>query len=196
MVNPDLGHPRTGLLRCDQSAEWKSLVNTLSIQISPSPSSASVTTQLQLVDSMFSSCYSQMIVNQSIGPLFSRSVGLFQGSILSPWLFNVYIDDLTESLARIDPHPVLPPLLLFADDIKLQPSTPNIAAQMLSIVQTWSIHNGININVNKSAVIDTPLTRSLNLSLNSAPSLSPLLTRTLVCHTLPVASTFPPLSLR
>jgi hypothetical protein len=110
-----------------------------------------------------------MVVNQSVGPLFSRSVGLFQGSILSPWLFNIYIDDLAENIARIDPHPIIPPLLLFADDIKLQPSTPNIAIRMLSIVQTWSVRNGINININKSAVITTTSTRSLNLTLNTAP---------------------------
>jgi hypothetical protein len=124
---------------------------------------------IQLVDSLFSSCSSQMIVNHSIGPIFSRSVGLFQGSILSPWLFNVYIDDLAKNLARIDPHPILPPILLFADDIKLQPSTPNIAIRMLSIVQTWSIHNGININVNKSAVIESPSSQSLQLKLNGIP---------------------------
>ncbi|KAI8575486.1 hypothetical protein K450DRAFT_275567 [Umbelopsis ramanniana AG] len=86
---------------------------------------------LQLIDSLSSSCSSQMIVNQSVGPLFSRSVGLFQGSILSPWLFNVYINDLAEKIAHIDPHPFIPPLLLFADDILLQPSTPSIAKRLI-----------------------------------------------------------------
>lgn len=124
---------------------------------------------IQLVDSLFSSCSSQMIVNQNVGPLFSRSVGLFQGSILSPWLFNVYIDDLAEDLARIDPQSTIPPLLLFADDIKLQPSSVSTAKRMLAIVQTWSVFNGINVNVNKSAVIDHPSTRSLSLALNGAP---------------------------
>ncbi|KAI8575284.1 hypothetical protein K450DRAFT_262412 [Umbelopsis ramanniana AG] len=61
-----------------------------------------------------------MIVNQSVGPLLSRSVGLFQGSLLSPWLFNVYINDLAEKIARIDFHPFIPPLLLFSDDILLR----------------------------------------------------------------------------
>ncbi|CAO3670488.1 unnamed protein product [Umbelopsis ramanniana] len=124
---------------------------------------------ISLVDSLFSHCHSQMIVNQNIGPIFPRSAGLFQGSILSPWLFNVYIDDLAFKLSRIDPHPTIPPLLLFADDIKLQPSTPAIAKRMLAIVQTWSIHNGININTRKSGVIINRITTPLLLSLYNEP---------------------------
>ncbi|CAO3688215.1 unnamed protein product [Umbelopsis vinacea] len=35
-----------------------------------------------------------LIVNKQVGPTFLRARGFFQRSILSPWLFNVYIDDL------------------------------------------------------------------------------------------------------
>jgi hypothetical protein len=124
---------------------------------------------ISLVDSLFSRCHSQMIVNQAIGPIFPRTAGLFQGSILSPWLFNVYIDDLAIKLSRIDPHPIIPPLLLFADDIKLQPSNPSTARRMLAIVQTWSIYNGINVNISKSGIIANPTTTPLRLSLNDMP---------------------------
>src|SRR6202040_1823157 len=63
------------------------LLDKLKLRNTPTP-------LIQIVDSLFSQCYSQLIVNAAIGPTFRRSVGLFQGSILSPWLFNVYIDDL------------------------------------------------------------------------------------------------------
>ena len=138
------------------------LLDKLKLRNTPTP-------LIQIVDSLFSQCYSQLIVNAAIGPTFRRSVGLFQGSILSPWLFNVYIDDLATKIARIDPNPTIPPLLLFADDIKLQPSTINIAHRMLAITTTWSVHNGININVNKSGVITNDTTSSLTLSINNQP---------------------------
>lgn len=124
---------------------------------------------IQLIDSLFSNCHSQMIVNQTTGPSFQRSVGLFQGSILSPWLFNVYIDDLALKIARIDPHPIVPPLLLFADDIKLQPSSINMAHRMLAITTTWCVYNGIRINVAKSGVISNNTTSTLCLAVNNQP---------------------------
>jgi hypothetical protein len=124
---------------------------------------------IQLIDSLFSRCSSQLIVNQQVGPLFPRSRGLFQGSILSPWLFNVFIDDLAHSLVRIDPHPLIPPCLFFADDIKLQPSSATIAKRTLAITSTWSVRNGININIAKSGVLKNRTTNSLLLSVSSQP---------------------------
>jgi hypothetical protein len=124
---------------------------------------------IQLIDSLFSRCQSQLIVNKQVGPTFSRSSGLFQGSILSPWLFNVYIDDLAQSIARLDPHPLLPPCLLFADDILLLPSSPVIARRMLAVVATWSVHNGISINLPKCGVILPPTSSPLSFSLWEKP---------------------------
>jgi Reverse transcriptase (RNA-dependent DNA polymerase) len=124
---------------------------------------------IQLIDSLFSCCQSQLIVNKQVGPIFSRSSGLFQGSILSPWLFNVYIDDLAQSIARLDPHPFLPPCLLFADDILLLPSSPVIARRMLAVVATWSVHNGISINLPKCGVIPPPTSSPFTLSLWDKP---------------------------
>jgi Reverse transcriptase (RNA-dependent DNA polymerase) len=138
------------------------LLDKLMLRKTPSP-------LIQLVDSLFSHCHSQLIVNKAVGPIFRRSVGLFQGSILSPWLFNVYIDDLALKIARIDPHPIIPPCLLFADDIKLQPSSVSVAKRMLAIVTTWSVHNGIKINAAKSGVISNTTTASLHLSINNQP---------------------------
>jgi hypothetical protein len=120
---------------------------------------------IQLIDSLFSNCQSQLIVNKQIGPTFFRSRGLFQGSILSPWLFNVYIDDLAHSIARLDPHPFLPPCLLFADDILLLPSSHVIAKRMLSVVATWSVRNGISVNIPKCGVILPLSSPDLPLSL-------------------------------
>lgn len=124
---------------------------------------------IQLIDSLFSKCHSQLIVNKQVGPTFFRSRGLFQGSILSPWLFNVYIDDLAHSIARLDPHPFLPPCLLFADDIMLLPSSPVIARRMLAVVATWSVRNGISINLPKCGVILPPTSSPLTLSLWDKP---------------------------
>ncbi|CAO3682151.1 unnamed protein product [Umbelopsis ramanniana] len=80
------------------------------------------------------------------------------------------------------PYPIIPPLLLFADDIKLQSSTPMFAKRMLTIVQTWSIHNSININIRKSGVITNPVTIPLLLSLYNEPLPSFPRATTSVCH--------------
>jgi hypothetical protein len=70
-----------------------------------------------------------------------------------PWLFNVYIDDLAQSLARLDPQPFLPPCLLFADDILLLPSFNVIAKRMLSVVATWSVRNAISVKLPKCVTL-------------------------------------------
>ncbi|KAI8576721.1 hypothetical protein K450DRAFT_255277 [Umbelopsis ramanniana AG] len=78
----------------------------------------------------------------------------------------------------------------------LQPSSPSIATRMLAIIQTWSIHNGIKVNVNKSAVIDSPFSRPLLLpSIIPPPSHLYLLMNTSVFHLPPTVLTFPALSL-
>ena len=45
--------------------------------------------------------------------------GLFQGSVLSPWLFAIFIDDLAAAINGVDPT-VPPKAFLFADDIQLR----------------------------------------------------------------------------
>jgi hypothetical protein len=50
-------------------------------------------------------------VNGFKSGLFRQGTGLPQGSVLEPFLFNIFIDDIAD---RLDT-----PFLLFADDLKI-----------------------------------------------------------------------------
>jgi hypothetical protein len=98
-----------------------------------------------LISSLFVSCSSSVVVNGHLSPPIHRERGLFQGSLLSPWLFNVFIDDLA---ASINCQSALPPYaLLFADDIQLQARSYPHAQNMLDIVSHWLDSNGMKVNI-------------------------------------------------
>ncbi|KAE8217127.1 hypothetical protein CF319_g8716 [Tilletia indica] len=80
-----------------------------------------------------------------------RTRGLFQGSLLAPFLFNVYIDDVPDSI-RVDSTPESgTDTLLYADDIKIRADTRDKLQVMLTKLQYWCELNSMEINVKKSA---------------------------------------------
>ena len=90
--------------------------------------------------------------------------GLFQGSILSPFLFNIFIDPLATMLAEIqDPDTSLPTALLFADDIKCQHSKlPSLQLQ-LDVCSGWADANFMQFNLAKCGTLGIPSEHSLRL---------------------------------
>lgn len=77
-----------------------------------------------------------------------REKGLFQGSILSPILFNCFIDDLIEDVEKIVPRSIY----LFADDVALVAKEGKIK---LLVAQTnnWADRNGMILNIPKCGVL-------------------------------------------
>ena len=109
---------------------------------------------LALIDSLFLQTSSVVVVNGQQTPSIPLTRGLFQGSLLSPLLFDVFIDDLARLLDEDTDHQSrLPRGLLFADDITagadalahLQVTTDKLAA--------WADANGMVINLAKCGLV-------------------------------------------
>jgi urease gamma subunit len=78
--------------------------------------------------------------------------GVAQGSILSPALFNIFIEDLVESLAR-ELGMSIEDILLYADDILILCQTQEQITKCIQIVEKWSHLNGMELNKNKSGIV-------------------------------------------
>ncbi len=78
--------------------------------------------------------------------------GVAQGSILSPALFDIFIEDLGDELQqKADMN--IEDLLFYADDILMLCSSPTQAENCIRIVEEWSVKNGMELNKNKSGIV-------------------------------------------
>ena len=91
-----------------------------------------------------------MVLRKERSPAFPRQRGVFQGSLLSPLLFNVYIDALARALDTGDDYIRA---LLFADDIVLLPRTQPELDLLLDYVTAWCATAHIPVNHAKCGVV-------------------------------------------
>ena len=88
---------------------------------------------------------------------FDVSVGLKQGCLISPLLFNLYIDDLVAEIKNLSCGvPVdneLVSLLLYADDIALLASCEDDLQKMLDCLDAWCKKWTLLVNPDKSQVV-------------------------------------------
>jgi hypothetical protein len=103
---------------------------------------------IRLVESLQCNCFSQVAVNGGLTDPIPLKRGLFQGSILSPILFDIYIDDLADELNTAGAYSV-PTCLLFADDIMLNTADALTMQQHLDTVTIWCSQNKMELNIGK-----------------------------------------------
>jgi hypothetical protein len=132
---------------------------------------------INILWSLFAGCASQISINGKLTRSFQRFTGLFQGSLLAPMLWNIYVDGLADALNGKIPRG-LPFSIFFADDIKLQYDRRNIhqtwaLAQMhLDLTSTWCGENNMIPGIKKCGVIiprDCDTTGLPPLTLNGQP---------------------------
>lgn len=110
---------------------------------------------IQLFKSLFNGCSTQVAVNGVLSPSIQLHTGLFQGSIISPFLWSIYVDDLADSLNGVVPC-AHPKALFYADDIRLQYSRKhalNLIQLDLQVIDQWAAVNNMIVSTTKSAVI-------------------------------------------
>lgn len=129
---------------------------------------------LSLILSLFSSCTSSAIVNFQKTKSVKRERGLMQGSVLSPFLFNVFIDEIAAEIEREFPveKGSVYPVLFFADDIKIQHTDAYTIRKILLCLERWFNKNGLTVNALKSAVVTHPTKEVFEFSIqgNTLPS--------------------------
>ena len=96
-------------------------------------------------------------VNNVCTEWFNVKFGLKQGCLLSPLLFNLYINDLANLLNSLslgvdmDGENVC--ALLYADDLVLIASSEGDLQNLLHVLHTWTIENKMTVNLSKSKVV-------------------------------------------
>jgi hypothetical protein len=98
-----------------------------------------------------------------------------QGSLLSPFLFNLFINDLItgihENLQQQTPDIPVPPArqLMFADDIKLASSSFEVMEMMVKCCDQWAMENGMRWGIRKCAVLGLTGAEELKIGGESIP---------------------------
>lgn len=79
--------------------------------------------------------------------------GLFQGSLLSPIMFNIFMDDLLCGHQRFSTDLNSHPSLMYADDLLLGWRTAYEALRMWIYLQEWNQINRIKLNMSKCSYV-------------------------------------------
>lgn len=116
----------------------------------------------------------QLVVGQHRSPPFSQPAGVFQGSVLIPLLYSVYIDPLVDTLRSQVDGVVLPigdraiNCLLYADDIALISHTADGLARLLHVASEDSVLRGYRFSPQKCVVL-SPLRPAPEFTLYGCP---------------------------
>jgi len=78
--------------------------------------------------------------------------GVAQGSILSPALFNIFIEDLSDNL-QLKAGINLEDLLFYADDLLTLCTSQEQLRLAIEVIRKWSEENGMLLNAKKSGIV-------------------------------------------
>ena len=75
---------------------------------------------------------------------------MLQGSVLSPLVFNIYIDDLLEELEKANK---IEDLYAYADDIMIFQESIVKTGENIQVIKKWCHNNLMNLNEDKCGVL-------------------------------------------
>ena len=113
---------------------------------------------VRLLQDLYKKTSSCVKLNNSISDYFDVSVGVRQGCVLSPILFNIYVDGIVKDILNVNTNPAMlgqmkVPLLMYADDIVLlSESAPGLQNGM-NAIHTFCLKWGLKINSAKTKVL-------------------------------------------
>jgi hypothetical protein len=117
---------------------------------------------------MMKNCSSALVINQEISGTFARQRGVFQGSLIAPFLFNTAMDMLLQAVEdeTKDIKAPLLPLLAYADDLKIQlPGyRPAETQQVLDTCARWAADHGLAFGLGKCGVISDRTDHNLTIA--------------------------------
>lgn len=113
---------------------------------------------------MFNEGCFRVVVNGDLSRSIRRGRGLPQGSVLSPIVFDMFIDSLVQRLNQRRAG-LIPSCLFFADDGLLLCKTISEARALLRVAERWAIANQMAFNVSKCGVIVRDPSEELSLTL-------------------------------
>ena len=118
---------------------------------------------MSLLESYNSNRTMRVLVNGTVGEPFPQTKGLPQGDVLSPFLFNLYIESLARKLLALQQQGLIQGLplheshaatlawwvnhLLYADDLAVFARTPEELQTALTAVYEWGRDWGIDLGV-------------------------------------------------
>jgi hypothetical protein len=124
----------------------------------------------QIFSLMMDNCSSVLTLNRQMDTQeIQRKHGLFQGSILSPFLFNIFIDELATKINA--GCTLIMFVLFFADDIAIKARNYEHAQQLLKIAADWAAASGMKWGVAKCGIVG-PFKIKLILHDQPIPNLS------------------------
>ena len=112
------------------------------------------TKDLSLLSSLFfEKMETQLVVNGRCLSPIKVTKGIFQGSVLSPLLFEIWIDELCQLVNSFEQSDSLPLALFYVDDIVIKAQSREQAQSLLNICEKWLTSKRAKFNLTKSYLL-------------------------------------------